>query len=174
YGATHNPWDLQRVPGGSSGGSGAALASGQALGALGTDTGGSIRIPAAFCGVTGHKPTYGLVSRAGVLPLSHTLDHAGPMARTALDCALMLNVLQGYDERDLDSVDRPPEDFTEGIERDIRGLRLAVIPSMFWNVAPAVQANFETSLDALRTLGVSITRLEPMAGAEDWRNRVFS
>ncbi len=174
YGATHNPWDLQRVPGGSSGGSGAALAAGQALGALGTDTGGSIRIPAAFCGVTGHKPTYGLVSRAGVLPLSHTLDHAGPLARTALDCALMLNVLQGYDERDLDSVDRPAQDFTEGIDRDIRGLRLAVIPSMFWNIAPAVQANFESSLDALRTLGVSITRLEPMAGAEDWRNRVFS
>src|SRR5690606_40673324 len=100
YGATHNPWDLQRVPGGSSGGSGSALASGQALGALGTDTGGSIRIPAAFCGITGHKPTYGLVSRAGVIPLSHTLDHAGPMARSAYDCALLLNALRGYDARD--------------------------------------------------------------------------
>src|SRR5690606_22836895 len=138
YGATHNPWDLQRVPGGSSGGSGAALAARQALGALGTDTGGSIRIPAAFCGVTGHKPTYGLVGRSGVIPLSHTLDHAGPMARTALDCALLLNVLQGYDPADLDSVERPFVDFAAGLERDreaslaegVRGRRFAVVTSM--------------------------------------------
>lgn len=95
YGATHNPWKLDRVPGGSSGGSGSALAAGQALGALGTDTGGSIRGPASFCGITGIKPTWGLVSRAGVSPLSHTLDHVGPMTRSALDAALMLNVLQG-------------------------------------------------------------------------------
>lgn len=174
YGATRNPWDLQRVPGGSSGGSGAALAAGQSLGALGTDTGGSIRIPAAFCGVTGHKPTYGLVSRAGVIPLSHTLDHAGPMARTAYDCALMLNALQGFDEADLDSVERPRQDFTEGIDRDVAGLRLAVIPSMLWNTAPAVLANFEASLDTLRGLGVQISRVEPMAGAEDWRNRILN
>lgn len=174
YGATHNPWDLQRVPGGSSGGSGAALAAGSALGALGTDTGGSIRIPAAFCGVTGHKPTYGLVSRAGVLPLSHTLDHAGPMARSARDCAVLLNALQGYDEADLDSVERPYEDFTEGLDHDLRGLRLAVIPSASWNTSPAVAANFEASLDTLRSLGVEITRVEPMAGAEDWRNRILN
>ncbi len=103
FGATHNPWKLDRVPGGSSGGSGAALAAGQALGALGTDTGGSIRIPAAFCGISGHKPTYGLVGRGGVMPLSWTLDHAGPMARTIEDCALLLNVLAGPDPRDLDN-----------------------------------------------------------------------
>ncbi|MCK9486397.1 MAG: amidase [Dehalococcoidia bacterium] len=174
YGATHNPWDLQRVPGGSSGGSGAALAVGSALGALGTDTGGSIRIPAAFCGVTGHKPTYGLVSRAGIIPLSHTLDHAGPMARTAHDCALMLNALQGYDERDLDSVERPAEDFTAALHGDVRGLRLAVIPSLSWNTTPAVHANFEASLDTLRSLGVEVTRAEPMAGEEDWRNHILN
>lgn len=174
YGATHNPWELQRSPGGSSGGSGAALAAGQALGALGSDTGGSIRIPAAFCGITGHKPTYGLVSRWGVIPLSHTLDHAGPMARTALDCALLLNALQGYDERDLDSVERPRHDFVDGIDRDVRGLRLAVIPSMLWNTQPAVQANFEASLDTLRSLGVEVTTAEPMAGEGDWRNRLVN
>ncbi len=130
YGPTRNPWRVDRVPGGSSGGSGAALAAGHALGALGTDTGGSIRIPAAFCGVTGHKPSYGLVGRGGVVPLSLTLDHAGPMARTALDCALILDVLAGHDARDPDSLERPPESFSAGIDRDIRGLRVAVIPSL--------------------------------------------
>ena len=98
YGATHNPWDLERVPAGSSGGSGAALAAGQCLGALGTDTAGSIRMPAAFCGITGHKPTFGLVGRTGVHPLSPTLDHPGPMTRSALDAALMLDVLAAFDE----------------------------------------------------------------------------
>jgi len=97
YGPTHNPWMLGRIPGGSSGGSGSALAVGEAMGALGTDTGGSIRGPASYCGISGIKPTYGLSSRAGVAALSHTLDHTGPMARTAYDCALMLNALQGYD-----------------------------------------------------------------------------
>ncbi|MQC19357.1 MAG: amidase, partial [Chloroflexi bacterium] len=114
YGPTRNPWNTDRVPGGSSGGSGAAVAAGQAIAAMGTDTGGSIRIPAAFCGVTGHKPSHGLVSRAGVLPLSLTLDHAGPLARTALDCALLLNALAAYDPADLDSIPRPAEDFTAG------------------------------------------------------------
>ena len=108
YGPTRNPWRLDRVPGGSSGGSGAALAAGQTLGALGTDTGGSIRIPAAFCGVTGHKPSYGLVGRGGVVPLALTLDHAGPMARTALDCALMLEILAGHDQRDAGSASSWP------------------------------------------------------------------
>jgi len=169
YGATHNPWKLDRVPGGSSGGSGSALAAGQALGALGSDTGGSIRIPAACCGITGHKPTYGLVSRTGVIPMSHTLDHAGPMARTALDCALMLNVLQGYDPRDLDSVERASEDFAAGIEGGIEGIRLAVIPSLLTNVTTAVGDAFEASLETLRSLGATITSVEPMAGYDDWR-----
>ena len=117
YGATHNPWSLDRVPGGSSGGSASALAAGQCLGALGTDTAGSIRLPAAFCGVTGHKPTYGLVSRAGVLALSATLDHTGPMTRSAEDAALLLGVLAGYDAADLDSMDRPSEDYAASLRK---------------------------------------------------------
>jgi aspartyl-tRNA(Asn)/glutamyl-tRNA(Gln) amidotransferase subunit A len=169
YGATHNPWSLDRVPGGSSGGSGAALAGGQALGALGSDTGGSIRIPAAFCGVSGHKPTYGLVGRGGVIPLSNTLDHAGPMARSAEDCALMMNVLAGPDARDLDSAMREPDDYMATIDQGVSGLRLAVIPSLVEDSSEAVLANFEASLDVLRGLGATIDSVEPMAGHGDWR-----
>ena len=172
FGPTHNPWNLERVPGGSSGGSGSAIASGQSLGALGSDTGGSIRIPAAFCGITGHKPTYGLVSRAGVLPLSGTLDHAGPMARTAQDCALMLNALAGYDARDLDSVPHPPEDFTAGLEDGISGMTFAVIPSLASDCEDAVLENFERALDVLRELGSTIERREPITGEDNWRARV--
>lgn len=169
YGPTRNPWRLERVPGGSSGGSGAALAASQALGALGTDTGGSIRIPAAFCGVTGHKPSYGLVGRGGVVPLALTLDHAGPMARTALDCALLLDVLAGHDPRDPGSVDRPPESFSAGIGQDIRGLRVAVVPSLVEGCNDATLAAFETALDTLRGLGVTVEVAEPMAGMDEWR-----
>jgi aspartyl-tRNA(Asn)/glutamyl-tRNA(Gln) amidotransferase subunit A len=173
HGPTRNPWNLDRVPGGSSGGSGAALAVGQALGALGSDTGGSIRIPAAFCGITGHKPTFGLVGRGGVVPLSLTLDHAGPMARGAEDCALLLNALQGYDPRDLDSVERPDEDFTadlpEDAEGSLEGLTLGVIPSLTERADSAVLVNFEASVEILRELGAEITTVEPMAGEADWR-----
>ncbi len=173
HGATHNPWELERVPGGSSGGSAAALAAGQALGALGSDTGGSIRIPAAFCGITGHKPTFGLVGRGGIVPLSLTLDHAGPMARSAEDCALLLSALQGFDPRDLDSVARPAEDFAAGLttvaDGDLEGLTLAVIPSLTERADAPVRANFDASLDVLRDLGAEITTVEPMAGEEDWR-----
>jgi len=172
FGATHNPWNLDRVPGGSSGGSGAAIASGQALGALGSDTGGSIRIPAAFCGITGHKPTYGLVSRAGVIPLSGTLDHAGPMARTAEDCALMLNALAGYDARDLDSVPRPSEDFTANLEDGIAGMTFAVIRSLSQDCETAVLENFERSLDDLRGLGATVIEREPITGEDNWRVKV--
>ncbi|MDA0351291.1 MAG: amidase [Chloroflexi bacterium] len=172
FGATHNPWHLGRVPGGSSGGSGAAVAAGQALGALGSDTGGSIRIPAAFCGISGHKPTYGLVSRGGVLPLSGTLDHAGPMAHTAEDCALMLNILAGYDPRDLDSIARPPEDFTATLEDGVAGMTLAVIPSLASDCETAVLANFERSLAVLRELGATIIEREPITGEDNWRAKV--
>ena len=170
FGATHNPWDGSRVPGGSSGGSGAALAAGQALGALGTDTGGSIRIPAAFCGITGHKPTYGLVGRGGIVPLSLTLDHAGPMARTALDCALMLTVLAGPDDRDLDSARREGEGYASMLGGGIAGLRLAVVPSLVEDAQPGVIESFERSLDVLRNLGAEIVEAEPLAGLhDDWR-----
>ena len=172
YGPTHNPWNLDRIPGGSSGGSGSALAAGEALGALGTDTGGSIRGPASYCGISGIKPTYGLSSRGGVGALSHTLDHTGPMARTVLDCALMLNALQGYDPADLDSVDHPTEDFTAGIDGGIAGMTFAVIPSLVAISTPDVKAAFEASLAKLESLGAKIVNLEPLAGIDDYRGLV--
>jgi aspartyl-tRNA(Asn)/glutamyl-tRNA(Gln) amidotransferase subunit A len=131
---TKNPWDLERTPGGSSGGSAAAVAAGECLGALGTDTGGSIRIPAAACGVTGLKPTFGLVSRAGIIPLSWSLDHAGPIARSVEDCALLLDALAGYDPRDSDSVEVPLLDYTASLSRQrtpeeaVRGTRTVSRP----------------------------------------------
>ena len=172
YGPTHNPWNLDRVPGGSSGGSGAAVASGQSLGALGSDTGGSIRIPAAFCSITGHKPSYGLVGRGGVLPLSLTLDHAGPMARTAEDCAIMLGAIAGPDPRDHDSANRDAEDYTAALAQGIDGMRFAVIPSLVEGCADAVLQNFEHSLELLRELGATIERREPIQGEDNWRARV--
>ncbi len=168
YGPTHNPWNLAHVPGGSSGGSGAALAAFEALGALGTDTGGSVRIPASFCGITGHKPTYGLVGRGGVLPLSPTLDHVGPMARTAEDCALMLNALQGYDDSDLDSVPTERQDFTHELRAGVRGLRLAVMPSVLGGCADGTREAFERALATLGELGATILVVEPMTGIDDW------
>lgn len=172
YGPTHNPWDLSRIPGGSSGGSGSALAAGQALGALGTDTGGSIRGPASYCGITGHKPTYGLSSRAGVGALSHTLDHTGPMARSAYDCALMLNALQGYDPLDLDSADHPTEDFAAGIDGGVAGMTFAVIPSLLAVADPDVKAAFQASLAVFESLGATITKIEPLTGIDDYRGLV--
>ena len=172
FGATHNPWKLDRLPGGSSGGSGAALAAGQCLGALGSDTGGSIRLPAALCGVTGHKPTYGLVGRGGVLPVSLTLDHAGPMARCVQDCALMLTALAGPDARDHDSANRDGADYAVALDAGVEGLRLAVVPSLVEELQDAVRENFERSLDVLRGLGIVIEHAEPMIGAGDWRGDV--
>ncbi len=122
YGRTENPWAVGRTPGGSSGGAGAALAADMCLAALGTDTGGSIRTPAAFCGVVGLKPTYGLVSRAGVVPFSWTLDHAGPMTREVRDIGLLLRVIAGHDPEDPGSAPGPPGDPLDGIERGLDGL----------------------------------------------------
>jgi aspartyl-tRNA(Asn)/glutamyl-tRNA(Gln) amidotransferase subunit A len=172
YGPTRNPWNLDRIPGGSSGGSGSALATGQAMGALGSDTGGSIRGPSSYCGISGIKPTYGLSSRAGVGALSHTLDHTGPMARTAYDCALMLNALQGYDPLDLDSADHPTEDFTDGIEGGVSGMTFAVIPSLLAIAAPDVKAAFAAALATFESLGARITTVEPLAGIDDYRGMV--
>ena len=171
FGATHNPWKLTHVPGGSSGGSGAAVAASEALGALGTDTGGSIRIPAAFCGVTGFKPTYGLVGRGGVMPLALTLDHAGPIAKTAEDCALMLNVLQGHDPTDYDSVERPSQDFTADLDGGVRGLRLAVMPSLVEAASQATREAFERALATLEALGAVVAEIEPMADIAGWQYR---
>jgi aspartyl-tRNA(Asn)/glutamyl-tRNA(Gln) amidotransferase subunit A len=121
FGPTRNPHDLSRIPGGSSGGSGAAVAANLLYGALGSDTGGSVRIPAALCGVVGMKPTFGRVSKHGVFPLSWTLDHVGPLTRTVEDNALILNVLAGHDPKDPYSANRPAEDFARDLRRGVQG-----------------------------------------------------
>lgn len=138
FGATCNPWDLRCIPGGSSGGSAAALAAGLCLGALGTDTGGSIRIPASLCGVVGLKPTRGRVSLRGVIPLSWNLDHAGPMARNVRDAALLLGVIAGYDPQDPWSVDQPVEDYLAGLEQGVAGWRVALATDEYFSDPVAV------------------------------------
>jgi aspartyl-tRNA(Asn)/glutamyl-tRNA(Gln) amidotransferase subunit A len=126
FGPCHNPWDLERIPGGSSGGSAAALAASLCLGSLGSDTGGSIRIPASLCGIVGLKPTYGRVSKQGVIPLSDSLDHAGPMARTVEDVTLILQAIAGPDPDDPTASDRPVPDYAASLTDDVRGLRIGV------------------------------------------------
>ncbi len=133
YGPVRNPWDLERIPGGSSGGSAAALMAGMCLLATGTDTGGSIRVPASYCGVTGMKPTYGRVSKHGVLPLGFSLDHVGPMARTVRDAAVMLQAMAGFDGRDQTTVDRPvPNYLPEEGEISLAGLRIGLPQNFFF------------------------------------------
>lgn len=130
-GVCHNPWDVMRVPGGSSGGSAAAVAAGLCFGALGSDTGGSIRIPAALCGIVGVKPTYGRVSRWGVFPLSWSLDHVGPMTRSVLDAALMLQAIAGHDRHDATTRTAAVPDYAEALTGEIKGVRLG-IPREFY------------------------------------------
>lgn len=135
YGAARNPWDASRISGGSSSGSGVAVAAGMALGALGTDTGGSIRIPAALCGITGLKPTFGLVSRRGVLPLSWALDHVGPMARTAADAAVILQAIAGHDPLDPSSSEEPVPQYHRDLEdpRNLKRVRIGVPANYFFD-----------------------------------------
>src|ERR1700730_9773473 len=137
YGPVRNPWALDRNPGGSSGGSAAAVAAGLCFGALGTDTGGSIRIPAAYCGVTGLKATYGLVSIRGVIPLTFSLDHCGPITRTVQDAALMLNALAGYDKLDIASVEHPREDYAAAMKQPVAALRLGIPRAPFFDLLDA-------------------------------------
>jgi aspartyl-tRNA(Asn)/glutamyl-tRNA(Gln) amidotransferase subunit A len=152
-----NPWNPDHIPGGSSSGSGAALAAGLVTGATGSDTGGSIRGPAAFCGIVGLKPTYGRVSRAGVLTLSWTLDHAGPMARTVEDCAYLLQALAGHDPADPASSRIPVDDYLAPLGGDIRGLRIGVPRTYFFDgVDPEVTQAFEAALTTLRELGAEV------------------
>lgn len=136
FGGVKNPWDFDRVPGGSSGGSAAAVAARLCAAATGTDTGGSIRQPASLCGFTGLKPTYGLVSRYGMIAFASSLDQAGPMAKSAEDCAMMLNVMAGFDERDSTSLNRPKEDYTRGLagmsgDKPLKGLKIGLPKEYF-------------------------------------------
>src|SRR5579863_818724 len=163
-----NPWNPDHFTAGSSSGTGAAVAAGMVLGGIGTDTGGSIRGPAALCGITGIKPTYGLVSRAGVLPLSFSMDHAGPMAWTAEDCALLLQAMAGYDPEDPASADTPVTDFSAGIGKSIKGLRVGVVRHWFETdnaASPATLQGINHSLDVLEHLGADISEvtLSPLA-----------
>ena len=160
YGPVANPWDHDRVPGGSSGGSAAAVASGLAPAATGTDTGGSIRQPAALCGVTGIKPTYGRVSRYGMVAFGSSLDQAGPFARTAEDCALLLQTMSGFDERDSTSIDQSVPNFSENLSQDIKGLRIGLPKEYF---AEGLDANvasvLESAIDEYRKLGAEIVEI---------------
>ncbi len=127
FGVTHNPWNLDRVPGGSSGGSAASVAGSEAICSMGTDTGGSIRQPASFCGVVGLKPTYGRVSRYGVIAFASSLDQVGPITKDVRDCALMMNVLAGRDRRDSTSIEAPVPDYTEALLPEVKGLRIGLV-----------------------------------------------
>ena len=165
YGNTRNPWNPDHVPGGSSGGSGAAVAMGMAYMAIGTDTGGSIRIPATLCGVSGIKPTYGRVSRFGCLPLSWSLDHVGPIARTAEDCARALQVLAGHDPLDPTSANRPVPNYLATLNDSIEGLTIGIPGDPFWDpIDPEVEAAVRAGIDVLRGLGARIVDVEfPLA-----------
>jgi aspartyl-tRNA(Asn)/glutamyl-tRNA(Gln) amidotransferase subunit A len=157
---TRNPWDLERVPGGSSGGSGAAVAARLCAAALGSDTGGSIRIPASLDGTVGLKPTFGRVSRDGVVPHSWSLDHAGPLTQCVGDAALLLNVLAGHDPRDPGSADRPVPDYTAVLGRPLAGLRLGVCRAHFFERNEAdVEAAVERAISDLARAGAQIVEI---------------
>ena len=158
-----NPWNIDHDPAGSSSGSGAAVAAGLCAMAMGSDTGGSIRWPAAWCGLAGLKPTYGRVSRAGIMPLSFSLDHAGPLCWTAEDAALVLQAIAGHDPGDPASADRPVPDYAAALAGDLRGVRLGVARAMFERdcvASEATLAAFERSLTVMRELGATITDIE--------------
>ena len=163
FGATSNPWALDRVPGGSSGGSAAAVAADLAPIATGTDTGGSIRQPASFCGLTGLKPTYGRVSRFGMIAYASSLDQGGPMARSAEDCAYLMNVIAGHDAKDSTSVDKEVDDYVANLNSTaVKGLRIG-IPKQYFNVAGLdadVKARVEESLKKLEEMGAILVEID--------------
>ena len=160
YGETVNPWDLSRVPGGSSGGSASAVSAGMAMGALGTDTGGSVRQPASFCGVVGIRPTYGRVSRWGAIAFASSLDQVGTFGRSVADCARMLGVVAGYDRRDSTSLDVPVPDYVAALTGDVAGLRIGVPREYFIEgIEPAVEAAVRQAIGVLEELGAEIREI---------------
>jgi aspartyl-tRNA(Asn)/glutamyl-tRNA(Gln) amidotransferase subunit A len=160
YHTTHNPWDLNRVSGGSSGGSAAAVAADECLGALGTDTGGSIRQPAAFCGVAGLKPTYGRVSRYGLVAFASSLDQAGPLGKDVTDCAILLQAMAGYDPCDSTSVDLPVPDYRATLQPRLDGLCIGV-PSEYFGegMQPEVEAAVRDALQVCQELGAQLVEV---------------
>lgn len=157
FGAVKNPWDLERSPGGSSGGSGAAVAAQLVYAALGSDTGGSVRIPASFCGTVGLKPTYGRVSRYGVLPLAYTLDHVGPLARSVRDAAVMLNAIAGHDPNDGSSSPRPITDYVPEEGCSIRGLRIGFPENFFFEALdPDVESAVRGAIARAGAIGAHV------------------
>jgi aspartyl-tRNA(Asn)/glutamyl-tRNA(Gln) amidotransferase subunit A len=167
-----NPWHLEHFTGGSSSGSGAAVAAGLLPGALGSDTGGSIRGPASFCGIVGLMPTYGLVSRAGVIPNSFTFDHCGPMTRTVEDCALMLQAIAGYDAQDAGSIEHPLPDYRAALKPSIKGLKIGVLRHYWEQDLPAhddLKHAMNEAIDVFRKLGAKVEdcRARPMMDSLD-------
>lgn len=160
FGSVKNPWDTARVPGGSSGGSAAAVAARLAPAATGTDTGGSIRQPAAHCGITGLKPTYGVVSRYGMIAFASSLDQAGPMARSAEDCALLMTAMAGFDERDSTSLERPVEDYSRELNLPLAGLRVGLPKEFFGEGLTAdVAAAVEAAIAEYKKLGATVVEI---------------
>lgn len=160
FGGVKNPWDFTRVPGGSSGGSAAAVAARMCAAATGTDTGGSIRQPASLCGFTGLKPTYGVVSRYGMIAFASSLDQAGPMAKSAEDCALMMNVMAGFDERDSTSLQREKEDYTRDLNKPLNGLRVGLPKEFFAQGLDAdVSKVVEAAISEYKKLGAEIVEI---------------
>ena len=161
YGHMHNPWDPERVSGGSSGGSGSAAAAGQCTITTGSDTGGSIRIPAALCGIVGLKPTYGRVSRHGLTPLAWSMDHPGPMVRTVEDAAITMNVIAGHDPNDVASANLPVPDYTAALTGEISGLRIGV-PRQYMEAPldPEVRQAVNSALEQMETMGAEVVEVE--------------
>jgi aspartyl-tRNA(Asn)/glutamyl-tRNA(Gln) amidotransferase subunit A len=162
FGPVRNPWDLERVPGGSSGGSAAAVASGEAVWALGTDTGGSVRQPASLCGVVGLKPTYGRVSRYGLIAFASSLDHVGTLTRDVRDAAVLLSAIAGHDAFDATSLPDPATDYAEGLGRGVDGLRVGVLEDWLEmeGVESQVKASFQAAVGRLEGLGAKVDRAE--------------
>jgi aspartyl-tRNA(Asn)/glutamyl-tRNA(Gln) amidotransferase subunit A len=160
WGTCRNPYNLDRIPGGSSGGSGAAIVAKMAAATIGTDTGGSIRIPAAFCGCVGMKQTWGRVSRFGVLPLADSLDHAGPITRTVRDAAMMLQVIAGHDPHDATSSHEPVPDYVAGLNGDLKGVRVGVIKELLTGLSDEVARSFNEALRQLRIIGAEVGEVD--------------
>jgi aspartyl-tRNA(Asn)/glutamyl-tRNA(Gln) amidotransferase subunit A len=166
-----NPWDLRRTPGGSSAGTASGIAAGLVLAGLGTDTGGSIRIPAAWCGITGMKPTYGLVPKSGCVPLAYSLDHVGPLARSARDCAGLLAIIAGYDASDTACVDRPVDDYLGDLTGDLSGITIGVVRERHFppGADPALGDLFDRALKVLKCLGAELVEVTlPLYEEVNW------